>query len=134
MRKSTCHSIKFCCVSLVALFVSCSSGGARENQPPNAMFRPVYDPVSNITLGVDASASTDPEGSPLTYEWSWGDGTPNSSGVTARHTYTRLGQFPLTLTVRDAQGALDSESQTLIAVLQQNGEPIVWLIPTDPRW
>jgi PKD repeat protein len=49
------------------------------------------------------SASEDPDGGPLQYYWSFGDGT-TGSGAVAGHTYTKPGLFTVSLTVTDDEG------------------------------
>ncbi|MBI4717019.1 MAG: PKD domain-containing protein, partial [Planctomycetes bacterium] len=63
------------------------------------------NPRLNQEFTADGSASFDrPTGArPAKFTWSWGDNTPDSSGVTAKHTYTRVGSFTITLTVEDAE-------------------------------
>ena len=55
------------------------------------------------TLSLDAQAAFDPHttgqsGSPLTYTWSFGDGS-QANGVSVSHTYMTAGNYTLTLTV-----------------------------------
>ncbi|MBK8724245.1 MAG: PKD domain-containing protein [Saprospiraceae bacterium] len=74
------------------------------NLPPIARFS--YSPISGqapVTVSVDASSSTDPEGNPLTYSWNWGDGTPNSTNPVTTHTYAPniTGLITIELTVKD---------------------------------
>ncbi|MFH1101963.1 MAG: PKD domain-containing protein [Methanobacteriota archaeon] len=71
------------------------------------------DPVANGTFlsGVDVSkpvffngtASTDSDGTIVSYLWNFGDGT-TGSGVTTTHTYTKEGTYWVTLTVTDDAG------------------------------
>ena len=64
--------------------------------------------AGNLPLAVsfDGTTSSDPDGDPLTYEWSFGDGSPTATGATASHTYTTEGTFTATLTVRDGRGGV----------------------------
>jgi PKD repeat protein len=75
------------------------------NRPPDA--RPdtpyVYVEVGQkVTL--DASASRDPEGGPLTFVWQFGDGG-TANGLSAVHTYGAPGVYAATLNVTDERGA-----------------------------
>lgn len=63
-----------------------------------------------LSVSVDAAASSDANGDPLTYVWTWGDATPNGDGSASGHTYTSVGTYRLTLTVRDPAGASSSAS------------------------
>ncbi len=53
-----------------------------------------------LTCTVDASASTDSDGSISSYAWNFGDGTV-ATGATSSHTYALAGNWPVTLTVTD---------------------------------
>lgn len=78
------------------------------NVPPDAAFS--ADPTSGnppVTVDVDASASTDSDGTIVSYSWDWGDGTPDGSGEITSHEYTAVGNYLITLTVVDDDGAVD---------------------------
>ncbi|WP_348770178.1 PKD domain-containing protein, partial [Arthrobacter sp. E3] len=74
---------------------------APVNQEPTAAFTPV---VTNLAVAVDASASSDPDGSIASYVWDFGDGG-TGTGVTATHTYAAPGPYTVKLTVTDNQAA-----------------------------
>ena len=63
--------------------------------PPVAAFTAS---VEGTTVSVDASASYDPDGTIVSYDWDWGDGT-TGTGETASHTYV----LPETVTVASSQ-------------------------------
>ena len=67
-------------------------------------------PGSNLSLGVDASASTASDGATLSYSWNWGDGSALGSGVTASHTYASAGSYTVTLTLTDSLGGVTTKS------------------------
>lgn len=58
-----------------------------------------------------AGVSTDNIGI-VSYEWDFGDGT-TGTGVTANHTYTNLGTYTVTLSVKDEAGNIDTCSITI---------------------
>ncbi|MGH9160620.1 MAG: PKD domain-containing protein, partial [Vicinamibacteraceae bacterium] len=58
------------------------------------------EPPLDVLL--DATASTDPDGDRLSFEWDFGDGTPRQSGARLNHTYTNAGTYTAEVTVRDA--------------------------------
>ena len=60
----------------------------------------------------DASASYDPDGSIISYEWDFGDGT-TASGAVVSHAYADDGTYTATLTVTDNYGAKNSTSVTV---------------------
>ncbi|MEP7089751.1 MAG: PKD domain-containing protein, partial [Nocardioidaceae bacterium] len=53
----------------------------------------------------DGSASSDPDGDDLTYDWDFGDGTGHASTASPEHTYPEAGQRTVTLTVSDPLAA-----------------------------
>lgn len=95
-------------------FVRGGSGGS-QNQAPTAQFSiSGSSGTAPFLIGVDASASSDPEGDGLTYRWTFGDGSVGG-GVTTAHTYAAVGTFTLTLTVTDS-GGLSSSISTQVQV------------------
>lgn len=74
------------------------------NQAPTARMDVRCD---STVCDVDASASSDPDGSIASYAWDFGDGT-TATGVTARHDFTTSGTRNVTLTVTDDQGVQGS--------------------------
>jgi PKD domain/RTX calcium-binding nonapeptide repeat (4 copies)/NHL repeat len=65
-----------------------------------------------LTVSFDASASSDPNGTIVSYAWAFGD-TTNGTGATVSHTYSAAGTFTATLTVTDNDGATGQLSQTI---------------------
>lgn len=109
-------------VSDNTLFVGDLSGtlyAQTDNLPPSASFTMNGDMVATagvapLSVVFDASASSDPEGGPLTYSWDFGDGTPAGSGVSPSHEYSGIGQvYTATLTVTDEAGDTATASGTI---------------------
>ncbi|GEM_PF-3849625 len=66
-----------------------------------------------LTVSFDASASFDPDGTLVQYDWDFGDGTTRSdAGITPKHTYSIDGTYSVTLTVRDDEGNTGSLTET----------------------
>lgn len=84
-------------------------GGGSSNTPPVASF--TYT-CTDLTCDFDASASYDPDGSIVSYNWDFGDGG-SASGVQVNHTYASAGSFTVVLTVSDNSGANSSDSQVV---------------------
>lgn len=83
------------------------------NRTPRAVLRarPKFGPVP-LTVKFYGGGSSDPDGDPLTYRWSFGDGT-SATGRSVSHTYQRAGIFTATLTVRDGRGGNDAATVTI---------------------
>lgn len=77
------------------------------DQSPTAVFTSA---VADLAVTVDGSGSSDPDGPVAAHDWDFGDGT-TASGMTATHTYTAAGTYPVTLTVTDAVGSRATTSQ-----------------------
>ena len=60
-----------------------------------------------LDVAFDGSVSSDPDDASLTHAWDFGDGSAAGSGPTPTHTYEQAGQYIATLTVTDADGAID---------------------------
>ena len=92
------------------------------NQAPTATFTAL---VSGVTASVDATASSDPDGTITGYAWNWGDGQ-TGTGATATHDYAADGTYTITLTVSDNGGSQSATSRTVTigsppAVLASDG-------------
>jgi PKD repeat protein len=81
------------------------------NVPPTATFT---SGVLGRELAVNASGSSDPDGSITSYAWSFGDGT-TGTGATATHTYATPGQYTVELTVTDDDGDTGTSTETVTA-------------------
>lgn len=67
-----------------------------------------------LPVTFDASASTDPDGQIVRFDWNFGDGRIlTNGGPVVSHTYTAFGTFQATVTVWDNSGATDSASVTV---------------------
>lgn len=83
------------------------------NKPPVASFTAL--PLSGqapLVVSFDASGSVDPDGSIVSYAWSFGD-DGSSSGITTNHTYNSDGSYTAWLTVTDDNGATGSANQEI---------------------
>ena len=83
-----------------------------------------------LTVEFDASTSTDPENSDLTYEWDFdNDGTTDATGVTVEHTFTDPGVHTVRLNVLAADGRVGTATVNITA---GNTAPTVELeLPED---
>jgi PKD repeat protein len=84
------------------------------NVAPTAAFT---SSVSGATVSVDASGSTDDDGTIESYSWAWGDGSESSTGKLASHTYAAGGTYTVTLTVTDDDGATATKTADVVVVV-----------------
>jgi hypothetical protein len=100
-----------------ATMVGCSTApaGPPPNQVPLAIFHPSSSTgTAPLSVDVDASDSSDPDGSIVAWNWDFG-GFATGSGQTVSHTFP-AGTHTVTLTVTDNGGATSS-STTVISSL-----------------
>jgi PKD repeat protein len=86
------------------------------NKAPQASIKatPLSSSTAPLTVQFDASASKDPEGGALTYQWDFdGNGTFDATGATASFTYTELGKYTARLKVTDPQGRSNLTSTSI---------------------
>jgi len=92
-----------------------------------------YSADEGSAVSFDGTASSDPDGDQLTYDWDFGDGTPHGAGATPHHIYAdnRPGGYPVTLTVGDGRGLVGTASATANI---ENVAPSVGALtaPVDP--
>ncbi len=72
--------------------------------------------LPNTKVTFDASRSRDPDGSVVSYDWDFGDGSARASTVKAEHTYTATGTYTVRLTVTDDKGATGTDVATVTVV------------------
>jgi DNA/RNA endonuclease G (NUC1) len=97
-----------------------------NTQPP---FASIAGPAAAISEGssatFDASTSLDPNGTIVSYDWDFGDGS-TGSGVSVSHTYAQDGAFTVRLTITDNDGLTDSATFTVTVT---NVAPVVGAVP-----
>jgi len=108
-------------VFLCLVLVGCTR--TTGNLPPVAEFRlsaetvAVFQPVE-----FDASSSSDPDGEIVEFLWDFGDGN-TAQGVVVSHVYTAPGEYTVTLTVRDDQGATATAREKITVVEGEEPAP-----------
>lgn len=77
-----------------------------------------------VAVTFDGSGSNDPDGTIVTYNWNFGDGTTmDDGGPTPSHVYATAGTYNVTLTVVDNDGLSDSDSTTA-SITDPNDVPV----------
>ena len=68
-----------------------------------------------LTVNFSGAGSSDPDGDPLTYSWSFGDNT-TGAGQSVSHTYADDGTYSATLTVSDGRGGVHTSQPVTVIV------------------
>ncbi len=114
-------------VSLIALQGCGDDSDAPPSQPPQppqnqAPVADVSASCTDLTCNVDASASSDADGTIQSYSWDFGDGV-TATGATATHAYSAAGQFDIIVTVTDDDGASATATQG-VTITAANVDPV----------
>jgi PKD repeat protein len=90
-----------------------------RNQAPVAIFTESEDSVNvDDEISFNGADSYDPDGRIVKYSWNFGDGT-TATGSTATHAYGDNGEYTVTLTVTDNEGATNSKTSTITVINMQ---------------
>ena len=108
--------------ALLLLSACGGSGGSGNNPapaPPNAIASAnVFQGTAPLTVLFDASHSTDPQGLPLSFTWSFTDGSLGATGASVSHTFANHGSYTATVTVSSG-----SSSATQAVSIQVTAAP-----------
>ena len=110
-----------------------------SNRVPVANAGGPYTAFIGAPLNFNGSASSDPDGDQITFNWTYGDGS-NGTGPTPVHTYTATGVFGVALTVTDGTlYSVATTTATIVEMLQaraftSNGNRNIRLGAGKPRW
>jgi subtilisin family serine protease len=86
-----------------------------QNRAPIADAGGPYVGMAEVPITFDGSKSSDPDGQPLQFTWSFGDGDVGS-GATPSHTYASMVGSPFTVTLSVSDGALSGTATTTATV------------------
>jgi PKD repeat protein len=99
----------------IGYFLFSENSGEPGNLPPVAVISvDKSEGVAPLSITVDASQSTDENGSIVSWLWDFGGGETDNA-KTASHVFSQAGSYPVTLTVTDGQGAT-GQAEILITV------------------
>jgi chitinase len=84
---------------------------ADQNQPPVAQINGPFNTDANTSISLSSAGSADPDGNVVGYSWNFGDGN-SSTAANPSHSYNSDGQYTITLTITDDEGATDSVTTT----------------------
>ncbi|UCH74879.1 MAG: PKD domain-containing protein [Rhodospirillales bacterium] len=93
------------------------------NTPPVADANGPYSGTVDVPVAFDGSASNDPDGTIVSYDWVFGDGG-TGTGVNPTYTYAASGVFSVTLTVTDDGGLTGTDTTTATIVEPTNLPPV----------
>ena len=97
-----------------------TTANVNDPSPTNQMPVPdtggPYTGIVGTALTFDGSASYDPDGTIVAWDWNFGDGS-TGSGMSVDHAYASPAAYPVTLTVTDDAGA--SASKTTNATVRE---------------
>jgi PKD repeat protein len=88
-----------------------------DNIPPTASIgSTALTGAAPLVVQFDGSASSDSDGTLVSYQWDFGDGN-SASTVAPQHTYSQPGHYTATLTITDDGGAVATASRAIDATL-----------------
>jgi len=108
--------------SLGLYAVTVSAPTAASQTPVAALTAAPTRGTVPLTVSFSGSGSSDPDGSIIAYEWTFGDGS-STVGTTASHMYNAHGTFSAQLKVTDDSGLSATKSVTITV------DPVVAVIP-----
>jgi PKD repeat protein len=126
------HSYATANTFTVTLTVVDNSGGSTvlshpitvqaANQLPTASLS-TSNTAGSLAVGVDASASNDPDGTISSYDVDYGDSTTHGTTATSTHTYAVAGTYTIGLVVTDNRGGIGTTTKA-ITVTKTNIPPV----------
>ena len=90
-------------------------------QPPVANTGGPYQGTTASPVAFDGSASSDPDGRIVSYDWTFGDGG-TASGAKPTHAYSTAGTYTVTLTVTDDTGRKATATTSVSIQVTGTGE------------
>ncbi len=92
-----------------------------QDRPPTASFtESAITALPGVTINFNGTASSDPDGTIVSYSWDYGDGS-TGRGLLASHSYSTPGSYTIKLTVTDNSGT--TASSTSVISVQASPSP-----------
>jgi PKD repeat protein len=105
----------------------------RGPPPPNSLPTAAFTwSNTNRTATFDGRSSSDAEGPIASWSWDFDDGTPGGTGAQPSHTYAVAGDYDVTLTVTDSDGAIGTATQR-VTVTDPPPGPVDFVADTFSR-
>ncbi|WP_445475508.1 S8 family serine peptidase [Methanococcoides methylutens] len=102
-----------------------------ENVAPTASINAPSSGVAGTPIQFYGSGSADPDGTIVSYYWDFGDGN-SSSDIDPTNTYGLAGDYTVTLTVTDDDGAMDAAStEVTVTTATQPSETTISIVSLD---
>ncbi len=95
-----------------------NTGADPTLQPPVAVITASEEEFVNEPIPFSGAGSYDPDGTALSYDWDFGDGTAGV-GEIIDHTYTTIGVYEVTLVVTDADGQVSDPAIHTITIKER---------------
>jgi PKD repeat protein len=105
-------------------FLVVEYGSPTTNEPPVADAGADQIALVNETVMFNGSDSYDPDGTIVSYDWDFGDGT-NGTGEATTCAYATAGTYTVTLTVTDDDGATGTDTALVLVNATVPNEPPV---------
>jgi len=102
--------------------IATDSVAVEVKSPPKANLKGVNPVCTNSQVNFDASGSSGFDKGKLKYKWDFGDGTSLEAGAKVSHTYTKGGEYNVSVIVSD--GSKVCAFDTATAKVQVNSAPI----------
>ncbi len=90
---------------------TCGPKAAASNQAPVAHANGPYSGTAGQSMSFSSAGSSDPDGSIVSYAWSFGDGS-TSTQANPSHSYAGAGSYSISLSVTDNLGGKGSDATT----------------------
>lgn len=88
-------------------------GGGGNTAPTAAASATPTSGTAPMVVSFSSAGSVDPDGTIVSYEWSFGDGSPVDTSANPTHTFTSIGTHGVLLEVTDDDGATATATVTI---------------------